>query len=137
MPAKFREVESTATLSWEKLRPRVTGTLLAGIAARIAKAVKPERIILFGSHAHGRPGMYSDVDLFVIMRSRESMPERMSRLREVAEVPFLPMDILVYTPAEVKERLRVGDAFVSEILTRGRTLYRRGEHRRMDRKGRG
>ncbi|MBI3270537.1 MAG: nucleotidyltransferase domain-containing protein [Planctomycetes bacterium] len=117
------------------MRPRVTPRLLAGIAARIVKAVDPERVILFGSYAHGRPHKCGDVDLFVIIRSRESRPERRSRLRVVAEVPFLPMDILVSTPAEVKERLRVGDAFVAGILAQGRTLYRRGGHRRMERKG--
>ena len=36
---------------------------------RLAEAVQPERIILFGSHARGDAGLDSDVDLLVIAPS--------------------------------------------------------------------
>jgi predicted nucleotidyltransferase len=35
----------------------------------IAAAFKPERIIVFGSHAKGRPDENSDVDVLVVMRN--------------------------------------------------------------------
>jgi hypothetical protein len=37
------------------------------------------------------------------------------------------MDVLVHTPREIKTRLRKGDSFVAEILTKGKVLY---EHKR-------
>ena len=33
----------------------------------ITAAFQPQRIILFGSHAYGRPGDDSDVDVLVVM----------------------------------------------------------------------
>lgn len=122
--------------SWEELRPRVTPALLRGIVARVCAAVQPELIILFGSQAYGNPGPDSDVDLFVVMKSRERMTDRIVRVARAAEVPFLPMDVLVYTPGEIRARTRLGDPFVAEVLARGKVLYRRGTHRRLGRKGR-
>ncbi len=111
---------------WKQLRPRVTRRLLSDISDRIVRAFHPDKVILFGSYAYGRPHIYSDVDLFVVMPSRESMVKRMIRVKEVADVPFLPMDVLVYTPSEVRARRAIGDHFIEEILTRGKVLYKRG-----------
>jgi len=122
--------------SWEQLRARVTPALLSGIALRIVGAFKPERVILFGSHAYGTPRPESDVDLMVIMPTRQSMARRIMSVAAVAEVPFLPMDVLVFTPREIRERLRLRDPFITEVLTKGRVLYRRGAARRMGRKSR-
>ena len=80
---------------------------------------------LFGSYASGKPNLESDVDLLVIMDSNESMVQRMRRVLQVAKVRFLPMDVMVRTPAEITERLAMGDFFLSEILTKGRILYQR------------
>jgi hypothetical protein len=44
---------------------------------------------------------------------------------EVAKVRFLPMDIIVRTPAEMAEQLAMGDFFLAEILEKGKVLYRR------------
>jgi hypothetical protein len=50
------------------------------------------------------------------MESNDSMAQRIRLVAEAAQVRFLPMDILVYTPAEIKERLEMGDPFIAEIL---------------------
>ena len=44
----------------------VTEEALAAIVHRIVAVLHPEKIILFGSHAYGRPSDDSDVDLLVI-----------------------------------------------------------------------
>ena len=41
--------------------------LLAEMTRRLVAEFHPERIILFGSHAWGKPTDDSDVDLFVIV----------------------------------------------------------------------
>ena len=51
------------------------------------------------------------------------MAQRIRRVAEVAHMRFLPMDVLVYTPAEIEERLAIGDFFIDEILTNGKVLY--------------
>ncbi|MGH9847530.1 MAG: nucleotidyltransferase domain-containing protein [Blastocatellia bacterium] len=38
------------------------------VCRRIAEEFKPEKIILFGSHAYGEPTPESDLDLLVVMR---------------------------------------------------------------------
>ena len=116
---------------WTYVRPRVTKRLLAQMSDRIVRAFHPHEVILFGSFAYGRPHQDSDVDLFVIMPSRESMAKRMIRVDRVARVRGVPLDVLVFTPGEVKRRLVQGDMFIEEVLTRGRVLYQRGRRRRL------
>ena len=108
---------------WEDLRPEVTDELLASITRRIVEAFQPHKVILFGSYANGTPHEDSDLDLLVIMDSEETMFQRMMRVDPVARVPFLSMDVLVYTPAEIDKRLAIGDFFIAEVLAKGRVLY--------------
>jgi len=110
---------------WEDLRPNVDDALLADITGRIVEAFRPHKIILFGSHAYGTPHVYSDVDLLVVMDSDESMVRRMSAVRQVADVPYLPMDVLVYTLVELQRRLDIGCHFMKEVVAKGRVLYER------------
>ena len=53
-------------------------------ADAIAREFRPQKIILFGSHAYGRPTEDSDVDLMVVMpkrrRSRRTATEIRVRL---------------------------------------------------------
>jgi len=89
----------------------------------VAKRFHPRKIILFGSHAYGRPRPGSDVDLLVIMPRTRHRGERMSvRIRHAIRRDF-PLDLLVRTPSEVARRLRWGDFFLQEILEKGKVLY--------------
>ena len=117
--------DSRAVTEWTQLRPRVTKSLLAGIVQRIVEKFRAEKIVLFGSYAKGAPDRDSDVDLLVVMDSKEPMSQRIRRVTEVAKVRFLPMDIVVRTPAEIDERLAKGDDFIADILSTGKVLYQR------------
>ncbi len=87
--------------------------------------MNPEKVILFGSYAYGKPIPDSDVDLLVVMESDERRAQRAMHIeRELLDVPF-PMDILVRTPAEIAERLKIGDYFMQEVLNQGQVLYER------------
>ena len=116
---------SHSVAEWTQLRPRVTKSLLAGIVQRIVEKFRTEKIILFGSYANGVPDRDSDLDLLVVMDSKEPMSQRIRRVTEVAKVRFLPMDIVVRTPAEIDERLAIGDFFIADILSTGKVLYQR------------
>ncbi len=103
---------------------QVSETLPAAVE-RIVQELQPEKIILFGSYAHGTPSPGSDVDLLVIMETEASSKERswaVSRL--LIPRPF-PVDILVRTPQEIQRALAKGDFFIREIITQGRVLYER------------
>ena len=92
---------------------------------RIADALHPEKIILFGSHAYGQPSQDSDVDLLVVLKTRASPKERyLTVCRLLRPRPFA-VDLLVKTPQEIKTALKRGDFFIEEIVTHGRVLYER------------
>jgi len=101
---------------------------------RLVKAFNPERVILFGSYAYGKPTPDSDVDLLIIMESKLSPLERYIAVSKVLTPRVFPMDIIVRTPQEIEQRLRMGDFFIKEILERGKVLYERGSSRRVGKK---
>ncbi len=103
----------------------ITDEKIRRAAQKIADAIHPEKIILFGSYAYGKPNDDSDVDLFVVMESDERVHARMVQLSEILYPRPFPVDIITRTPAELKERLDMGDCFFKEILTRGKVLYER------------
>jgi predicted nucleotidyltransferase len=89
----------------------------------LVKRYKPEKVILFGSRAYGKPKHYSDYDLFVVKKTKR---RELDRMREVSNI-FTPrdfsLDVLVSTPSELKKRLAMGDFFYEEILDKGKVLY--------------
>jgi len=98
---------------------------IRAVVQQIAERFQPERIILFGSYAYGDPRPESDVDLLVIMdtplRSRQ---QRLEISRALSPRPF-PLDVIVRTPTEVKERIAMGDLFLREITAQGQVVYER------------
>jgi predicted nucleotidyltransferase len=125
MSRKGKEKVAGTIPDWATLRPPVTDALLEGITRRIVEKFQPHKVVLFGSYGYGAPDLDSDVDLLVVLDSDEPMAQRIRRVTEVAKVRFLPMDLLVRTPAEVAERLAMGDFFMAEILEKGKVLYSR------------
>ena len=88
----------------------------------IAWEFKPAKTILLGSHAWGRPTKDSDVDLLVVMPQRGLAVDKGIEIRRSIRRGF-PLDLLVRSPSEVDRRLRMEDAFIGEIVSRGRVLY--------------
>ncbi len=119
--AKKKQVAIARSVYWWP----ITEAQIRHAAQKIAAAAHPEKIILFGSFAHGNPTPDSDVDLCVIMAS---VDDHYASARAISEIlyprPF-PVDILVRTPAEIAERLHWGDCFISDIVTKGKVLYER------------
>jgi len=93
------------------------------ITQRIIEKYKPEKIILFGSYAWGKPEKSSDVDLFIVKNSKKERRFRTTDVERIIRGRNLPVDILVYTPAEVKKRIFLGDFFVKRIFSEGKSLY--------------
>ena len=100
--------------------------VLEEITARIVAEMSPERVVLFGSQAWGEAEEESDVDLLVVMETSDALAAEV-RIGRACRPPKLPMDVLVRTPAEVAERLRIGDAFMRRIVEHGRVLYERSD----------
>ena len=59
-------------------RRQASGVLHSAVrhwARQIAEQFRPERIVLFGSHAIGRPHADSDVDILVVMPAKNEISQ--------------------------------------------------------------
>ncbi len=89
----------------------------------IAALFKPRRIILFGSHADGKPTADSDVDVLVVMPgARRARREVAIKIREKLDADF-PVDVLVRREKEIERRMREKDLFTMHITSKGRIMY--------------
>jgi len=102
---------------------RIDQALLDEVVSRIVKAVDPERIVLFGSHARGSARPDSDLDLLVVMDSPLPRHRRVVPILKALAGIMIPKDVVAYTPAEIEEWRGVREAFITSILIEGRTLY--------------
>lgn len=116
-----------------ELSVNISMTAIRRYARRVAARFQPDKIILFGSYAYGRPHTDSDVDILVVMPARNQI-EQAVRIRLAVEAPF-PMDLIVRTPHHVQWRLREGDSFLTEVVSKGKVLYEK-DHRDVGSKGR-
>jgi predicted nucleotidyltransferase len=101
--------------------------ILAEIVKKLKKDYKPLKIILFGSHAYGHPQEDSDLDLFILKNTKNRPVDRFVNVKRIIYNPKwkIPISPLVYTPKELKNRLKLGDDFISEITKKGIVLYER------------
>jgi len=91
----------------------------------------PYKIILFGSYANGNPNEHSDIDLMVILDNdhvaktfQERLDKRLYIRRLVLEINRkIPLDILVYSKAELNIVKEYGNQFVEEIEKTGKIIY--------------
>jgi len=93
-------------------------------ARQVAERFAPDKIILFGSHAYGKPGEDSDVDLLVIMPARNQLDQAF-RIRLEVPAP-IAMDLIVRTPRNLHRWLDEGESFHTEIVAKGKVLYEKG-----------
>jgi predicted nucleotidyltransferase len=95
---------------------------IRSLSERIAKEFQPQRIILFGSYATGRPTPDSDVDLLVILPFEGKNLTKSLEILNYTNPPF-PIDLLARTPEDTERRYREGDPLIREALDRGKVLY--------------
>ena len=108
---------------------RVDDALLQRMAAALAAAADPDRVILFGSHARGDAGPDSDVDLIVV-EAEPFGPERNRfaealRLWRALDGFRVAVDVLVYSRDEVDYWRGSRNHVLARALREGRVLYER------------
>ncbi len=87
----------------------------------------PEKVIVFGSYAHGAAGRDSDIDLIVVLDSdavpqtyREQMMNRLLVRRALDALNrAYALDVLVYTKPQWRQFQGSGSAFSREIASQG------------------
>jgi len=103
-------------------RKRIPQKAIDQVVKQIVEKFKPQKIILFGSYAHGNPRPESDVDLLVVMETPLKESKQSLEIRRYLGVMF-GMDLIVHTPKRLKERLDLGDWFLRDVLKEGKVLY--------------
>ena len=101
--------------------PNIPMRVICRYARAIADEFHPDKIILFGSYAYGKPHKDSDVDLLVVMPCYDTHSQAV-RIRYRLSAPF-PMDLIVRTPKAIAWRLEEGESFTTTIFSKGKVLY--------------
>ena len=100
-------------------------TTVEAIVERLVAGYAPDRIILFGSRAAGTARDDSDVDLLVVKETDRRPVERRMEVERLLADRALPIDVVVYTPEELRRLFAVGSPFVEDVMEHGRVLYMR------------
>src|SRR5438046_6815361 len=101
--------------------PNIPMAAIRRFARRIAERFQPHKIILFGSYAYGKPHEESDVDLLVIMRTKNAIDQSI-RISLAFEQLF-SLDLIVRTPWQIERGFKDDDWFLREIVEKGLVLY--------------
>ncbi len=95
---------------------------IKNLCKQIVDSFRPHKVILFGSYAYGVPTPDSDIDLLVVMQFDGRVHEQAVKIRRDLN-STLPIDLLVRTPEQVRERVEMEDFFMREIVEQGKVLY--------------
>jgi predicted nucleotidyltransferase len=92
-------------------------------AQLLGEAAKPSQVILFGSYARGDAKEDSDLDFLVIEAAPHDKFTEMVRLRQVLRPLQIPVDVLVYSQAEIDQQQNSCATAVYWALREGKVLY--------------
>jgi len=111
-----------AGAGFKRMRRKYFEKELKRIVDRIVQEYSPERIILFGSLSKKNIQDPGDIDLIIIKSTDQNPWERAASVDKIMEHK-VPLDILVYTPEEIRQRLAMHDEFVAEFDEKGKVIY--------------
>jgi predicted nucleotidyltransferase len=91
--------------------------------AILVREARPQRVILFGSHARGDIHTDSDIDLLVVERSGPDRRQEMVRLRRSLSPLRAPVDVVVHSSQAVEDWGGVPGTFLHAVLREGQVMY--------------
>lgn len=107
----------------EAATPELVDGLIATMVERIAEAVQPIQIWLFGSQARGEADEWSDVDLLVVLDPESDRRACRLAVNDLfADIP-IRNDVLFTTPEHILRRGRVAGTVLNNALEEGRLVY--------------
>lgn len=101
----------------------VADPLVKKVVQRIAEAIRPQQIILFGSRAYGTARTDSDIDLLVVYAGPKSKRELKVEIHKLFKHPDFSMDVFVLTPQELEAQRRIANTLAREVSERGVVCY--------------
>ena len=92
------------------------------VIQRIIKVARPERIIVFGSHARGESSPDSDLDVFVVkdVSNRKQLAGRI--YRSLIGVG-IPVDVVVVRPDDIERFGSSPSLIIHPAIRDGETVY--------------
>ncbi len=115
---------TTKTATVIQPKRAISTDLIEATVHQVVEKFQPQQVILFGSYAYGTPRPESDLDLLVIMDTPLKEVEQAIQICQSIQYHF-PLDLLVRTPAKLRDRIKLGDPFLTEIVQRGKIVYER------------
>lgn len=97
--------------------------ILSDLTRLLVERFGARKVVLFGSRARGDAQRDSDFDVFVEMESEDRPPERNARILQAIGLRSWSLDLIVYTPDEVRRVGRIPGNLLSIIEAEGRVLH--------------
>ena len=95
------------------------------LCEQIAREFNPQKIILFGSQAYGKPTVESDIDLLVVMPDGTNRRQTAIAIRSTLGGLGVAKDVVVTTPDEITRRGDLIGTVLRPALREGKVLYDR------------
>lgn len=93
------------------------------VVGQIVESFHPQRVILFGSYAYGKPHEGSDIDLLVVLPNHLSRQEARKVVHELREQSSLPIQISFISSEEFEETKEVVGGIAYPAHNWGKILY--------------
>ena len=101
----------------------ISAEKIAEVVNRIVQGYQPQRIMLFGSYAEGKPHADSDLDLMVIKDDDRPPVERTREVSKLLRGTKIPVDLLVYTNKEFQQYQSIPHTIEYQVAKNGKTIY--------------
>ena len=110
---------------------------IENVKLEIVEKLKPlniNKIILFGSHAYGKPHQDSDIDLYVVTDD-DFMPQNWREKSEIylkianrldAIMSNIPIDLIVHTKQMYQKFKELNSSFYKYDIQRGQIIWQQG-----------
>ena len=102
---------------------RKNGININEIVDKIVANISPEMVVLFGSFANNTANEDSDVDILVVTRFQTQRSIITRQIDQLFSDRLFPIDIVVYSPDEVKEFKAISGSFIKDVFDHGKILY--------------
>jgi hypothetical protein len=97
---------------------------LGEIAHRLAAALAPRAIYLFGSQAYGTPTPDSDIDLLIVIGDQDELSvDYLKRAYGCLRGSYLPIELHFRSQTQFQRRSSVPTSLEHDVLSQGRALY--------------